>query len=481
MRSLRPPVPQYQNNSCVLSPYMGQCADVASHGVKRKYLRATEACSNCRARKQKCDEARPCQFCRENNFDCQCKDAPPPKYAPNQQINKTIYRQDRSMVQLQDSVNNIGEVSKNLVGEFTLWRQSVETRLPLARDPEHMSNVASPEAAFAAPNRDQNSSIFPTPAQGRNQMRGISRMKMNSRNLFHLQMALVATQAMTPIKQAFMLTPPQQPATPAEMVRSQHSGVTELPQERSGLQSDHTTAAHKLFEEWQSITPFCRKVDYIEKLIEGGHDVSEYPMLLEQDRGLLRVWGVGEGQDLSDSAQGPGPPDSGGEVDASSPAPGKEGLWGFPPADASSPGTVPGELPSSHPRQENNGGLGPDGRPDFRSSVLWELYDSYIENIHQLHPFMNACKLRMIIKEFSMQYSPDINRKHTGSTTADTLANHQLSQNLKRKRSGSEYGEPYSGKSAIERSLRNALVLLVHPHQHHYYNHRFDGFCRLHF
>ncbi|KAJ4345059.1 hypothetical protein N0V95_005968 [Ascochyta clinopodiicola] len=365
------------------------------------------------------------------------------------------------MVQLQDSVNNIGEVLKNLVGEFTLWRQSVETRLPLARDPEHMSNVASPEAAFAAPNRDQNSSIFPTPAQGRNQMHRISSMKMNSRNVSHLQMALVAAQAMTPIKQGFMLTPPQQPATPAEMVRSQHSGVTELPKERSGLQSDHTTAAHKLFEEWQSITPFCRKVDYIEKLIEGGHDVSEYPMLLEQDRGLLRVWGVGEGQDLSDSAQGPGPPDSGGEVDASSPAPGKEGLWGFPPADASSPGTVPGELPSSHPRQENNGGLGPDGRPDFRSSVLWELYDSYIENIHQLHPFMNACKLRRMIKEFSMQYSPDVNRKHTGSITADTLANHQLSQNLKRKRSGSEYGEPYSGKSAIERSLRNALVLLV--------------------
>ncbi|KAF3032335.1 hypothetical protein E8E11_001033 [Didymella keratinophila] len=137
-----------------------------------------------------------------------------------------------------------------------------------------------------------------------------------------------------PIKQESMFAPPQQPGTPAESVRSEHSGGTgKLPKEKSGLQSDHTTPAHKLFEEWPSMANFSRNVDYIEKLIEGGHDVSEYPMLLEQDRSLLRVWGVGEGQDLNDGAQGPGSPDSGGDGDASSPAPGKEGLWGFPPAD----------------------------------------------------------------------------------------------------------------------------------------------------
>jgi hypothetical protein len=364
------------------------------------------------------------------------------------------------MMQLQESVNDIGEVLKNLVGEFTSWRQSVETRLPLAQTPNQLSNIASPEAAFAAPNRDQNISRFPTPAQGRNQMRRISNMKTESPNISHSQMSPTAAQALTPIKQESMFAPPQQPATPADSVRSEHSGATGLPpKEKSGLQSDHTTPAHKLFEEWHSMTRFCRNVDYIEKLIESGHEVSEYPMLLEQDRGLLRVWGVGEGQDLNDGAQGPGSPDSGGDADASSPAPGKEGLWGHPPADTSSPGTVPGEIPSSHPRQEreNDGGLGPDGRPDFRAHVLWELYDSYIENIHKLHPFMNASKLRRMIKEFSEQYSPDVNSKLAGSPAANTL----LSQGMKRKRSGSAYGEPWSAKGAIERSLRNALVLLV--------------------
>jgi hypothetical protein len=47
--------------------------------MRRKQVRATQACNNCRARKQKCDEQRPCQFCKDNSFDCQYKDVPPPK------------------------------------------------------------------------------------------------------------------------------------------------------------------------------------------------------------------------------------------------------------------------------------------------------------------------------------------------------------------------------------------------------------------
>jgi hypothetical protein len=60
------------------SPYLGQYSGQQAQ-VRRKQVRATQACNHCRARKQKCDEARPCQFCRENNFDCQYKDVPPPK------------------------------------------------------------------------------------------------------------------------------------------------------------------------------------------------------------------------------------------------------------------------------------------------------------------------------------------------------------------------------------------------------------------
>lgn len=79
-----PPAPPGQYGQSIpyaQSPYMGQYSGPGQAQIRRKQVRATQACNHCRSRKQKCDEARPCQFCRENNFDCQYKDVPPPKYA----------------------------------------------------------------------------------------------------------------------------------------------------------------------------------------------------------------------------------------------------------------------------------------------------------------------------------------------------------------------------------------------------------------
>jgi hypothetical protein len=78
-----PPLPGQQYGQSISShaskPYTTQHPGSAAQGVRRKQVRATQACNHCRTRKQKCDEARPCQFCRENSFDCQYKDVPPPK------------------------------------------------------------------------------------------------------------------------------------------------------------------------------------------------------------------------------------------------------------------------------------------------------------------------------------------------------------------------------------------------------------------
>ena len=82
-----PPAATYDQSPYAQSPYVGQYAGAAFQQVRRKQVRATQACNHCRTRKQKCDEARPCQFCRENNFDCQYKDVPPPKCVANHQAN----------------------------------------------------------------------------------------------------------------------------------------------------------------------------------------------------------------------------------------------------------------------------------------------------------------------------------------------------------------------------------------------------------
>ncbi|EOA85329.1 uncharacterized protein SETTUDRAFT_137903 [Exserohilum turcica Et28A] len=442
-----PPPPSQQYPQPVTpyapAPYMNDYG--AAQQIRRKQVRATQACNHCRSRKQKCDEARPCQFCRENNFDCQYKDVPPPK-------------QDRSMMQLQESVNNISEVLSQFVDQFNTWKQGVESRLPATRNLDMISNHASPETSFSAPQRDQATSRWATPSQGRGQMARVhSNLKMESPVVSHSSMmSPLGTSASAPIKQESQFAPPpQQPATPAESVRTERSHATETgPKEQTGLQGDHTTPAHKLLEEWPHMSIFYQGIPYLKRLIDNGREVSDYPMQLEQDRGLLRVWGVGEGQDLNDGAQGPGSPESSNDSEATSPAPGKDGLWGHPPYDHQSPSE-----PSSTPRESYQSGLGPDGRPDFRRHVMFDLLKSYMDSMHMFHPFINEVKLKRMFREFSDQYSPESRGASVRSPAVNGV--HQLNPGIKRKRSASGLDGLPSARGEIERSLRNAIVLLV--------------------
>ncbi|KAF2858849.1 hypothetical protein K470DRAFT_220355 [Piedraia hortae CBS 480.64] len=50
---------------------------------RRRQMRATQACEQCRSRKQKCDEGSPCSFCKESNLICQYRDTPPAKTDKN--------------------------------------------------------------------------------------------------------------------------------------------------------------------------------------------------------------------------------------------------------------------------------------------------------------------------------------------------------------------------------------------------------------
>jgi hypothetical protein len=354
-------------------------------------------------------------------------------------------------MQLQDSVNSMADVLTNFIGEFGAWRQDVESRLPPRRAFENTSNIASPENTVPAPPREQSSSRMPTPSQGRSQPLRVNSMKMESPMVPYMSPG--HAQASTPIKQEALILGTQQPATPADSVRTDISRTTDAGlQDKAGLQSDHTTPAHKLFEDWTAMHEWYKGSEYLQKMKSSGRPISDYPMQLEQERGLLRPWGFGEGLDLNDGAQGPGSPESSNESDASSPAPGKEGLWGHPPLDKASPRTVNGSLSSG----DHVGGLGPDGRPDFTVATMDKLLESYERNMHNLHPFLNRSKVQKMFREFKEQYSPDFKAPNVASP-----ATHQVSLSLKRKRSSSAFGEPYQPKGAIERSLRNAIVLLV--------------------
>jgi hypothetical protein len=257
-------------------------------------------------------------------------------------------------------------------------------------------------------------------------------------------------------KESQFAPPPQQPATSAESVRTDRSHATENSlKEQTGLQGDHTTPAHKLLDEWQQMSIFYQGILYLRRLIDNGREVSDYPMQLEQDRGLLRVWGVGEGQDLID---GPGSPESSNDSEAPSPAPGKEGLWGYPFSEAENGtrtlGSTPREyFPQQQQQQRQENGLGADGRPDFRRHIMYDLLRSYMETIHIFHPFLNENELRRMVKDFSDQYSPDAKPLNAHSPAPV--------HGVKRKRSARNLDGLPSGRGEIERSLRNAIVLLV--------------------
>ncbi|KAF2115552.1 hypothetical protein BDV96DRAFT_646544 [Lophiotrema nucula] len=440
-------------NAYPSGPYIGPAGGYQSPSasqIRRKQVRATQACNHCRARKQKCDEARPCQFCRENNFDCQYKDVPPPK-------------QDRSMMQLQDSVNNVSDVLKDFVASFNTWKDSVESRLP----PPGASNIVppahhpSPEFSQTARGSfsEQSHSRMPTPVQARGQLHRVNSMKTESPTVPPSHMSPRPAHAGTPIKQETLMPAPQQPATPAESVRTEHENTDDGSKDKKGLMGDHTTPAHQLLDEWPSMREFTDDIPAIKKLVEAGYSITDYPMQLEQQRGLLRVWGMGEGHDLNDGAHGPGSPESNNDSDAPSPGTVKEGLWG--PNNAPSPSTIGADSPQDH---ENVGGLGPDGRPQLDESTLWTLHNLYYKNFHCLHPFLNPSKLRKMIKEFSEIYSP---RPSNAFSPGSAVPNHVAG--VKRKRSSSTFAlDPWSpgragrdGPETIEKSLRNAIVLLV--------------------
>jgi hypothetical protein len=182
-------------------------------------------------------------------------------------------------------------------------------------------------------------------------------------------------------------------------------------------------------------------VEYLHRLRESGRALSDYPMQLEQDRALLRVWYVEEGLHLEDGLQGPSSPESSNDSDAPSPIPEKEGLWGYPPSNQSS---LHPSKNSSTPRNYSSykyglGGLGPDGKPDFCTSVVDKLHKSYTKHMHSLHPFLDRSKLQMIIREFKERYSP-----HGRAADPVSPAAHQLNSSMKRKRSNGVFGGPYS-------------------------------------
>lgn len=164
---------------------------------------------------------------------------------------------------------------------------------------------------------------------------------------------------------------------------------------------EHTTAAHRLLR-WPSVKALVSKSKSVLS--------EDYVMALEEKKGVLRVYGRGEGQDSGDGGHpsSPSASSTSGRSDelheARSPAPSSDAPWGSGLSDIKAKNEI--------------GGLRADGTLIIDPLTLHRLQKSYLDNIHILHPFLNKTTLNTMFDNFSMTYNGDKYRQRFSSVSA---------------------------------------------------------------
>ncbi|KAL8970058.1 MAG: hypothetical protein Q9183_001697 [Haloplaca sp. 2 TL-2023] len=239
---------------------------------------------------------------------------------------------------------------------------------------------------------------------------------------------------------------------------------------------EHATAAHRLLQ-WPSIKEIVDKSKSIKQISLG----PDYVMAMEENKGVLRLYGRGQGREpVSDSYGSPpginhpgeNSPSSttsarSDETSSSSTASPPEGLWGT------------GSVLASNYDRTNVGGLTSENLLDIHPKTMRRLLNSYLENFHVLHPFLERARLNRMFERFSMRYNPSEQTltKTLFSGPVSNLAVDALrdgsggsTRTAKRKHSSGHYnasGDPSSavsqpdGEIRLEHNISTAIILLV--------------------
>ena len=215
-------------------------------------------------------------------------------------------------------------------------------------------------------------------------------------------------------------------------MKSDNEGELSIPVE-------HTTAAHKLLM-WPSIKKLLYPNEYDE----------DYVMRLEEERGLISVFGQGEISSTADDTHLPTPP-----------AISDNGVWDECRIDGSGTYQTQGSTSLDFDAEIDRYGL---LRLDAKTARRY--YQSYLDRIHKLHPFMDQYALSQNVEVFIRCYCP-----HPSSPTdsSNTLCR-DGQRGAKRKRSLDDlqgvrgaHVDPASASSRprVGRNIDNAIILLV--------------------
>jgi hypothetical protein len=155
---------------------------------------------------------------------------------------------------------------------------------------------------------------------------------------------------------------------------------------------NHTTGAARLLLVGP-IAEMCKDIIRQRKIKN-----EKYPILQEEKRGLLRLFGRGEGTDAPPGYDKDPLTDHGGadstpgdtHSDASSPAPAGE-EWG------QMGGLTP---PGNPPPEFTRGGISQEGMPDLSRDTVLDLVKSYKENMNNMHPILIPSRLDALVDRF---------------------------------------------------------------------------------
>ena len=203
-------------------------------------------------------------------------------------------------------------------------------------------------------------------------------------------------------------------------------------------------------------------------------------MDFEINKGVMRIYG--RGRQLRDS--GIGSPMS---AAAASPTSSNISGTGDETSTASSPASSPSEslwgtgfvTTAAETRSTSDvGGLGPDGSLKLEAKTITRLLQSYLDNLHILHPFLDQRELTRMVEHFKRRHNPHDTSSKVGFAVpvnanlgAVRDPHSMLNRTQKRKHSDGQFysalGEsslaqsPMSPKTLLEKSPETALTLLV--------------------
>ena len=378
-------------------------------GQRRKPVRAAQACDSCRQRKAKCDEGRPeCQHCKENGLKCSYREIPP------QKSEKQVLAITAQLDSLAESVKVLADTQRAQGDKMDLMFNALQRLQP--------ETIAAQDVARPDDRRDSvmRSQTRATPVQSTELRRESS---SEAKAMSH---------------------PMGQPAHP--LVKSFNLGS-----DKYGLSKYPISAQYLLL--WPPI----------QALVPQGISPT-YVMDLEVGRGLLRLYGCGEGEDKGDGHEGAPSPAGSSSSDETSASP--YGVWGVGQLHAPQ-----GLATQSYSAREHPGGVSPHGGLMLDSEAVDRYFRSFMDNIHILHPFLEPKVVRTMIHTFKRKYSwdyratqPSTNvagakrkREHTdspgGSMEDHNTPGHMGNRNPPRGFNGSV--------PLIEHSIANAIVLLV--------------------